>query len=35
MINITHQLAVPAIVIDSEYVIGFNEKSLKEKLGIK
>ena len=35
MINITHQLAVPAIVIDGDYVIGFNEKSLKEKLGIK
>ena len=35
MVNITHQLAVPAIAIDGEYVIGFNEKALKEKLGIK
>jgi len=35
MVNIAHQLAVPAITIDGEYVIGFNEKALKEKLGIK
>ena len=34
MINKTHQMAVPTIFIDGEYVIGFNEKSLKEKLGI-
>ena len=35
MINITHQLAIPATVIDGEIVIGYNEKALKEKLGIK
>jgi glutaredoxin 3 len=35
MINTTHQMAVPTIAVDGEYVIGYNEKSLKEKLGIK
>jgi|WetSurMetagenome_2_1015567.scaffolds.fasta_scaffold279307_2 glutaredoxin 3 len=35
MINTTHQMAVPTIAIDGEYVIGYNEKDLKEKLGIK
>lgn len=35
MINTTHQMAVPTIFIDSEYVVGFNEKALKEKLEIK
>jgi glutaredoxin len=34
MLNTTHQMAVPTISIDGEYVIGYNEKSLKEKLGI-
>ena len=34
MINLTHQMAVPTIAIDSEYVVGYNEKALKEKLGI-
>jgi glutaredoxin 3 len=35
MVNKTHQLGVPTILIDSDFVIGFNEKALKEKLGIK
>jgi glutaredoxin 3 len=35
MINTTHQMAVPTIAVDGEYVIGYNENSLKEKLGIK
>jgi glutaredoxin 3 len=35
MINMTHQMAVPTIAIDGEFVIGYNEKALKEKLGIK
>jgi glutaredoxin 3 len=35
MINTTHQMAVPTISIDGEIVIGYNEKSLKEKLGIQ
>jgi glutaredoxin len=35
MINTTHQMAVPTIFIDGEYVIGFDEKALKEKLGLK
>jgi glutaredoxin 3 len=35
MMNTTHQMAVPTIMIDSEYVIGFNETALKEKLEIK
>jgi glutaredoxin 3 len=35
MANVTHQLAIPATVIDGDVVIGFNEKALKEKLGIK
>jgi glutaredoxin 3 len=34
MINATHQMAVPTILIDGDSVIGFNEKALKEKLGI-
>ncbi len=34
MINTTHQMAVPTIVIDGQFVIGYNEKALKEKLGI-
>ena len=35
MMNTTHQMAVPTIAIDGDFVVGFNEKSLKEKLGIK
>ena len=35
MINTTHQMAVPTIAIDGEYVIGYNEKAIKEKLDIK
>ncbi|MCR4394263.1 MAG: glutaredoxin family protein [Dehalococcoidales bacterium] len=35
MVNLTHQLAVPTITIDGDYIIGYNEKALKEKLGIK
>lgn len=34
MINITHQMAVPTIAIDGEFVIGFDENALKKKLGI-
>ncbi len=35
MMNKTNQMAVPTVFIDGEYVIGFNETALKEKLGIK
>ena len=35
MVNKSHQLAVPQIAVDGQIVIGFNEKELKEKLGIK
>ncbi len=35
MISKTQQMAVPTIFIDSEYVIGYNESVLKQKLGIK
>jgi len=35
MINTTHQMAVPTIAIDGEFVVGYNEKALKEKLAIK
>jgi len=35
MMNKTHQMGVPAIFIDEEFIIGYNEKSLKEKLAIK
>ncbi len=35
MINLTHQMAVPIIAVDGEFIIGFNEKALKDKLGIK
>ena len=34
MINSTHQMAVPTIMIDADFVIGYNEETLKEKLGI-
>jgi glutaredoxin 3 len=35
MVNKTHQLGVPTIMIDAEFVIGYNEKALREKLGLK
>jgi glutaredoxin len=35
MLKATHQMAVPTIFIDGEYVIGYDEKTLKEKLGLK
>ncbi|HSW57691.1 MAG TPA: glutaredoxin family protein [Dehalococcoidales bacterium] len=35
MIEVTHQLSVPAITIDGQIIIGFKENELKEKLGIK
>ena len=35
MINVTHQMSVPTIMIDTEMVVGFKEAELKEKLGIK
>jgi glutaredoxin 3 len=35
MINQSHQLAVPTIFINGEFIIGYNEAALKEKLGIK
>ena len=34
MINKKHQMAVPTILIDADFVIGYNEKALKEKLGL-
>jgi glutaredoxin 3 len=34
MINTSHQMAVPAIAVDGEFIIGYNEAALKEKLGI-
>lgn len=34
MINITHQLGVPAITVDGEVIIGFKEAELKAKLGV-
>jgi glutaredoxin 3 len=34
ILSTTHQMAVPTISIDGKFMIGFNEKSLKEKLGI-
>jgi glutaredoxin 3 len=35
MINTTHQMAVPTIMIDADFVVGYNEKALKEKLGLQ
>ncbi len=35
MINKMHQMSVPIIVIDGDVVVGYNEKLLKEKLGLK
>lgn len=34
MVNSTHQMAVPTIMIDADFVVGYNEKALKEKLGL-
>jgi glutaredoxin 3 len=34
MINKSHQMAVPTIAIDGEFIIGYNESALKEKLGL-
>jgi hypothetical protein len=34
MLDITHQMAVPTILIDGDAVIGFDQPVLKEKLGI-
>ena len=34
MVNKTHQMSVPTILIDGDIVIGFNEKLLREKLGL-
>lgn len=34
MISKAHQLSVPTTFIDGEVVVGFNEKLLKEKLGL-
>jgi len=34
MINTTHQITVPTILIGNDFVTGYNEKALKEKLGL-
>jgi glutaredoxin 3 len=34
MISLTHQNAVPQINIDGQVIIGYNEKALRQKLGI-
>jgi len=34
MLNTTHQMSVPTILIDGDIVVGFNEKLLREKLGL-
>jgi glutaredoxin 3 len=34
MISATHQMAVPTIMIDTDFVVGYSEKALKEKLGL-
>jgi hypothetical protein len=34
MVKGTHQMAVPTISIDGEFIIGYNEKALKDKLGV-
>ena len=34
MVKKTGQMAVPVIEIDGEFIIGFNETQLKEKLGL-
>ena len=34
MVKETHQMAVPTISIDGEFIIGYNEKALKDKLGV-
>jgi glutaredoxin len=34
MVKKTGQMAVPVIEIDGEFIVGFNEAQLKEKLGL-
>ena len=34
MVKKTGQMAVPVIEIDGEFIVGFNEALLKEKLGL-
>jgi glutaredoxin 3 len=34
MINVTHQMSVPAITIDGAIIVGFKEPELREKLGL-
>jgi glutaredoxin len=35
MIDETHQLSVPVVVIDGAVIIGYKESEIKEKLGIQ
>jgi len=35
MVNLTHSIAVPQIYIDGAMIIGYDEFSLRQKLGIK
>jgi len=34
MVKKTGQMAVPVIEIDGEFIVGFNEAQMKEKLGL-
>ena len=35
MVTKTHQMGVPVVEIDGEYIIGFDEKKLREMLNIQ
>jgi glutaredoxin 3 len=35
MIKMTHQMAVPTVSVNGDFVVGYNEKAIKEKLNIK
>jgi len=35
MVNASHQLGVPVITVDSQVIVGFDQKMLSQALGIK
>ncbi len=35
MVNASHQLGVPVIVVDNQVIVGFDQRMLSQALGIK
>jgi len=34
MVNLTNQMGVPVIVIDGDWIVGFNKTTIAKKLGL-